>query len=144
MSSSTAAREFNKQIATALNSMIKVILEYEYPTHYYTGRLIGIDLNQTICLDNARNEKKRKLGKIFIQGSKWVSFVIEGEPFPMDGLAIRLRKVLPGESIQIGEDNSINVLGGKIKITEKGVEGRGPTAERIQKVFDAFIADLES
>ena len=144
MSSSTAEREFNKQIATALNSMIKVILEFEYPTHYYVGRFVGIDLSHTICLDNTRNEKKRKLGKVFIQGNKWVSFVIEGEPFPMDDLAMRLRKVLPGESIQIGENNSISVLGGKIIITEKGVEGRGPTADRIQKVYDAFIADLES
>ena len=144
MSSSTAVREFNKQMATALNSMIKVILEYEYPTHYYTGRFVGSDINHSICLENARNEKKRKMGKVFIQGSKWVSFVIEGEPFPMDDLAARLRKVLPGESIQIGEDNSISVLGGKIIITEKGVEGRGPTAERVQKVFESFIADLES
>ncbi|WP_457558381.1 Lsm family RNA-binding protein [Candidatus Harpocratesius sp.] len=142
MSSSTAAREFNKQIANALQSMVKVILEHEYPAHFYTGRLVGIDMTHTICLENARNEKKRKLGTIFIHGNKWVSFTIEGEPFPMEELAARLRKVLPGETIKISDDNSISILGGKVIITEKGVEGRGPTADRIQKVFDSFVADM--
>lgn len=144
MSSSTAAREFNKQIATALNSMVKVYLEYEYPNHYYLGRLLGIDVQHTICLDKTINEKKRKLGKVFIQGTKWLSFTVEGEPFPMEDLAARLRKVLPGEAIHISDDNSISILGGKVIITESGVEGRGPTAERIQKVYQSFIADLES
>ena len=88
------------------------------------------------------HEKKRKLGTIFIHGNKWVSFTIEGEPFPMEELAARLRKVLPGETIKISDDNSISILGGKVIITEKGVEGRGPTADRIQKVFDSFVADM--
>lgn len=143
MSSSTAAREFNKQIASALQSMVKVVLEHEYPMHYYTGRLVGIDTSHTICLENARNEKNRKLGTIFIQGNKWVSFTIEGEPFPMEDLAARLRKVLPGEAINISDDNTISILGGKVIITEKGVEGRGPTAERIQKVYDSFVSDIK-
>ncbi len=141
--SSQANREFNKEIAVALNSTIKVILELEYPKHYYIGKLTGFEVgSQSISLENAKDEKHSKHEKIFIHGAKWISFSIEGEPFPMQDLAARLRKILPGEAIEIADDNTITLLGGKIKLSEHGVEGRGPTKNRVQTVFDNFLADL--
>ncbi len=143
MSVSISNREFNKHLSASLNSMIKVILDYDYPNRFYLGRLVGFEVSsQTICLTEARDEKSNKYDKIFVRGPTWATFSLEGEPFPMDRLVERLRKILPGESIELGHDNTIVLLGGKLKVTEKGVEGRGPTRERVQKVFDAFCAEL--
>ncbi|MHA1718231.1 MAG: Lsm family RNA-binding protein [Promethearchaeota archaeon] len=137
---SNAAREFNKEISQALNSMVKVVLDKD---QYYTGRLVGFELNSlSLCLANAINEKKQKTEKIFIRGGIWQTISIEGEPFPMDKLVERLRKILPDESIEYHED-AIRLLGGKIIITESGVEGRGPTHERIKRLYDNFCAELD-
>jgi len=141
---SQAGRDFNKALSTALGSLVKIHLEIDYPNHFYLGKLMGFDLgSQSIVLEQAKNEKHVKYPKLFIHGKKWVSFSIEGAPFPMDKLAERLRKILPGEAISVSDDNSITVLNGKLRITEKGVEGRGPTRERVQKVYDMFIADMK-
>jgi len=140
---SQSARDYNKHLHTALGSIVKVVLEIDYPTHYYIGRLAGVGtINNSICLENAQDDKRNKFSRIFLHGAKWISFTIEGEPFPMEALATRLRKVLPDEAIDISEDNTIHVLGGKVIISESGVEGRGPTAERIKKVYDAFVSEM--
>ena len=138
---SNAVREFNKQISASLNSIVRVNLEMD-STKYYIGRLVGFETNsQSLCLENAKDEKHNSYEKIFIRGPAWATFSVEGEPFPMDQLAARLRKIIPGESINISEDNTISLLGGKLLVTENGVEGRGPTRERVQKVYDMFMAD---
>ena len=140
--SSQITREFNKEMAVALNANVKVILEIDYPTHFYIGKMTGFEMgSQSICLTNAKDDKNNKFDKIVIQGSKWISFTLEGAPFPMQELAARLRKILPGEAIEIANDNTVTLLGGKIKISENGVEGRGPTKNRVQTVFDNFLAD---
>ncbi len=138
---SNAAREFNKEIVQALNSMVRVVIDKD---HYYTGRLVGFEVNSlSICLANAINEKRQKTEKIFIRGI-WETIAIEGEPFPMDKLVERLRKILPDESINLSDDGgSIKLLGGKIIITESGVEGRGPTHERIKRLYDNFCSELK-
>ncbi len=137
---SNAAREFNKEIVQALNSMVRVVIDKD---HYYTGRLVGFEVNSlSICLANAINEKRQKTEKIFIRGI-WETIAIEGEPFPMDKLVERLRKILPDESIELHDDGgSIKLLGGKIIITESGVEGRGPTHDRIKRLYDNFCAEM--
>ena len=61
----------------------------------------------------------------------------------MDKLIERLRKILPDESIELHDDGtSIKLLGGKIIITESGVEGRGPTHDRIKRLYDNFCAEM--
>ncbi len=141
---SQSNRDFHKNINLVLNGLVKIILEHEYPQHYIVGRLTGYeDLTQTLCLEKAHDERNNKFDRIFIHGQKWISFTIEGEPFPIELLADRLRKVLPGETISITPDGKIELLGGKLMVSSaNGVEGRGPTRDRVQKVFDAFIAEL--
>ncbi len=143
--SSQSTRDYNKAISSALNTIVKIILEIDYPTHFYVGRLIGFDnSNEGLVLEDARDDKHNKYGKIFIHGSKWISFSLEGEPFPIEALAKRLRLVLPTGSVEVTPDNYINCLGGKIKVTEHGVKGKGPTFERVQKVFLSFIAEMNA
>ncbi len=140
--SSQANRDFNKQIVEALNSHVKVTLKSDFPKHFYKGTLIGFEINsQSICLENATDERKNKFEKIFIKGEFWANFTIEGEPFPMKKLAKRLKKILPAQAIDITEDNELSLLGGKLIVTEDGVKGRGPTKDRVQKVFESFRAE---
>lgn len=143
--SSQSTRDYNKSISSALNSIVKVILEIDYPTHYYVGRLVGFDnTSQGLVLEEARDDKHNKYDHIFIHGAKWISFTLEGEPFPIEALAKRLRSVLPSGSVELMQDNTISCLGGKVKVSEGGVKGKGPTFERIQKIYLSFIAELNA
>lgn len=142
--SSQASRDFNKEIATSLGSNVKVVLKQEYPSHYMVGVLTGFEINtQSISLEEVKDEKNKKYEKLFIRGDSWATFSVEGEPFPMERLAKRLEKVLPGNEIVINDDNTISVLGGKIRITENGVQGKGPTKSRIESVYNAFMSELQ-
>ena len=143
--SSQSTRDFNKNLSSALNSIIKVVLEIDYPTHYYIGKLAGFDVSsQGLVLEDARDDKFNKSETIFIHGAKWVTFSLQGEPFPIEALAKRLRMILPGDSVSVSNDNVITCLGGKVKVTEKGVQGRGPTFERIQKIYTSFITEMKN
>jgi hypothetical protein len=51
-------------------------------------------------------------------------------------------KVFP-TLVKLYEDKGFIWVMDKIKVTEKGViEGSGPAAERVQKVYDQFISEM--
>jgi hypothetical protein len=41
------------------------------------------------------------------------------------------------------ESNTISILNGKIIVSENGVEGSGPTAERVSRLFEQFIEEIK-
>ena len=60
----------------------------------------------------------------------------------MRALADRLEKVFP-TLVKLYEDKGFIWVMDKIKVTEKGVvEGSGPAAERVQKVFSQFMSEV--
>ena len=62
--------------------------------------------------------------------------------FNLKALAEWLEKVFP-RLISLYEDQGFIWVMGKIKITENGVvEGTGPAAERVQKVYDQFLSEM--
>jgi small nuclear ribonucleoprotein (snRNP)-like protein len=137
-----ATQLFNRELSSTLTQFVRVNLDYN--NRFYRGKLTGADLETlSLVLENAVDEKNNKYDKLFIRGQVWETIQVEGEPFPMDKLVERIKKVLPGEEITIGDDNKVYLLGGKLIITEKGVEGRGPTKDRVQKVFESFIAEMK-
>ena len=63
------------------------------------------------------------------------------KPFDLKALSERLEKVFP-TMIKLYEDQGFIWVMDKIKLTEKGVvEGSGPAAERVQKIFDLFLKE---
>lgn len=133
---------FNREITQALTQYVKVSLEKDH--RFYRGRLVGADLSSlSLCLENAMDEKNNKYPKIFIRGSVWETIIVEGEPFPIEKLHERLKKMLPNDEVTIGDDNKIYLLGGKLVVSEKGVEGKGPTHDRVKAVFDSFITEMK-
>ncbi len=143
MSIPNTTREFNKFLNAALNQLVKIDLDTQ--NCYYTGRLAGFDIaTLSLVLEGAKDEKNNKFDKIFIRGAAWTTMVQMGEPFPIEKLLERIRKVMPGEEITLSDDNKIYLLGGKIVVSEKGVEGKGPTKDRIQKVYETFLGEIGS
>jgi hypothetical protein len=70
--------------------------------------------------------------------------MLGGQPFDLKALAGRLEKVFP-TLVKLYEDKGFIWVMDKIKIAEKGViEGSGPAAERVQKVYDQFLSEIKA
>jgi hypothetical protein len=68
---------------------------------------------------------------------------IEDEPFPMKALSERIGTIFSGHVNYIEDQNIISILNGKIIVDENGVRGTGPSADRVKKIYEQFILDIE-
>ena len=108
----------------------------------YMGSLVGIDPDRlSLCLAEARDDKGRVIHRVVLNGSVVSQILAVEKPFDLRALAERLEKVFP-TLVKLYEDKGFIWVMEKIKVTEKGViEGSGPAAERVQKVFSAFMSE---
>ena len=67
------------------------------------------------------------------------------QPFNLQGLADELQERLNllEADVKLFEDARIIQVLNKVKVSEKGVDGTGPVADRVRAVFDEFMASLE-
>ncbi|MDH5450145.1 MAG: Lsm family RNA-binding protein [Candidatus Bathyarchaeota archaeon] len=136
---SVAQRKFFGELAALLDKAVMVITNDKKE---YTGTLIGIvpdTLN--LCLADAKDEKRNILHRLFLNGNAVAKIFAIEKPFNLSALAERLEKVFP-TMVRSYEDKGFIWVMDKVKVTEKGVvEGTGPAAERVQKVYDQFISE---
>jgi hypothetical protein len=62
-------------------------------------------------------------------------------PFALQALADRIERVFP-RMVRLVEGAGVIVVMDKIRLGEKGlIEGSGPAAERVQKVYEEFMKE---
>lgn len=108
----------------------------------YMGTLVGVDPDSlNLCLAEAKDDKGRVIHRVVLNGSVVSQILAIEKPFDLRALADRLEKVFP-TLVKLYEDKGFIWVMEKIKVTEKGVvEGSGPAAERVQKVFSQFMSE---
>jgi len=111
----------------------------------YTGSIVGINPdNLSLCLAEAKDDKGRLIHRIFLNGSVVAQILAIEKPFDLKALADRLEKVFP-TLVKLYEDKGFIWVMDKVKVTEKGVvEGSGPAAERVQKVYAQFSSETKA
>jgi len=111
----------------------------------YSGTLIGINPDTlSLCLGEAKDEERKTLHRVFLNGNVVAQILSVEKPFDIKALADRLEKVFP-TMVRLYEDKGFIWVMDKVKLTEKGVvEGSGPAAERVQKVYEQFISEMKS
>jgi small nuclear ribonucleoprotein (snRNP)-like protein len=139
---SVAQRKFVGEIAALLDKTIMVIT---MDGKKYSGTLAGINPETlSLCLSDAKDEKDTYLHRVFLNGSVIAQIFTVEKPFDLKALSERLDKVFP-TMVKLYEDKGFIWVMDKVKVTEKGVvEGSGPAAERVQKVYDLFIKEAAS
>jgi hypothetical protein len=81
---------------------------------------------------------------VFLNGSIVGQILTIEKPFDLKALSERLEKVFP-TMVKLYEDKGFIWVMEKVKVTEKGiVEGAGPIAERVQRVYSLFTKEAES
>jgi small nuclear ribonucleoprotein (snRNP)-like protein len=136
---SVAKRKFVGEIGMLLDKTVMVITT---DGKKYTGTLSGIDPDTlSLSLSDAKDEKGAITDKVFLNGSTLGQILTIEKPFDLKALSDRLEKVFPTMVKLYGDKGFIWVME-KIKVTEKGViEGSGPIAERVNRVYNMFTKE---
>jgi len=110
----------------------------------FNGTLVGINPdNLSLSLADVKDETGKLLNRLVINGSAVVLIFSAEKPFDLKSLSQRLEKVFP-TMVKLYEDKGFIWVMDKVKLTEKGVvEGSGPAADRVQKVYDTFMAEAK-
>jgi len=139
---SVAQRKYFTEVSTLVD---KSVIVATTTGKTYNGTLIGINPDTlSLCLGEAKDEEGKTLHRVFLNGSVVAQILTVEKPFNLKALADRLEKVFP-TMIRLYEDKGFIWVMDKVKVTEKGVvEGSGPAAERVQKVYEQFISEVKS
>jgi len=137
--SSIAERKYRDELSSMLQKVVTVITTSDKT---YTGILTGMDANtMNISLSSAKDESGKTMDKIFIGGHTILQLYVEEKGFDLQSLAERLERVFP-RMTRLVEEAGVIVVMDKIRVSEKGiVEGRGPAAERVQKIYEEFVKE---
>ena len=137
---SVAQRRFATEISALLD---KSVLVMTVDKKNYTGSLIGVNPETlSLCLSDVKDESGKNLDRLVLNGNVVTQILAIEKPFDLRALADRLEKVFP-TMIRLYEDKGFIWVMDKIKVTEKGiVEGTGPAAERVQRVYDQFLSGM--
>jgi small nuclear ribonucleoprotein (snRNP)-like protein len=108
----------------------------------YTGVLSGVDSHTlNLVLSDAKDESGRVLRKLFINGNRVLQIFSSEKPFDLQALSDRLEHVFP-RMVKLSEGAGVILVMDRIRVSEKGIlEGTGPAAERVQKVYEEFMRD---
>ncbi len=137
-----AQRKFFGEIGTLLDRTVTVVT---INGKTYTGTLVGINPETlSICLAEAKDEKGRAMHKAVLNGAVVAQILATEKPFDLKALAERLEKVFP-RLVRLYEDKGFIWVMDKVKVTKDGIEeGKGPAAERVQKVYDHFLSEAKA
>jgi len=138
---SVAQRKFFTEITALVDRSVIVSTTTEKT---YSGTLIGINPDTlSLCLAEAKDQEGKTLHRVFLNGNIVAQILSVERPFDIKALADRLEKVFP-TMVRLYEDKGFIWVMDKVKVSEKGVvEGSGPAAERVQKVYDQFISEVK-
>ncbi len=139
---SVAQRKYFTEIAALVDKPVTVNTT---TGKKFTGMLLGINQdNMSLCLSEAKDETGQVSHRIFLNGSIVAQISSTSKPFDLAALAIRLEKVFP-TMVKLYEDKGFIWVMDKVKVTERGVvEGTGPAAERVQRVYEQFKAEAKA
>ena len=138
---SVAQRKYQAEIAALADKTVSVVTT---TGKTFTGTLIGINPdNMSLSIADAKDESGKLINRVFLNGTIVAQILSAEKPFDLKSLASRLEKVFP-TMVKLYEDQGFIWVMDKVKLTERGViEGSGPAAERVQRVYDLFMSEVK-
>ena len=139
---SVAQRKFFTEVAALADKTVAVTTT---TGKTFNGTLIGINPdNMSLCLADAKDESAILVHRMFLNGTIVAQVSSAEKPFDLKALAIRLEKVFP-TMVKLYEDKGFIWVMDKVKLTERGVvDGSGPAADRVQRVYEQFMSEAKA
>jgi len=138
---SVAQRKFFTEVTALVDKNVMVLTT---TGKIFSGTLLGINPDTlSLVMSETKDESGKVFHRVFLNGKVIAQILTVEKPFNLKALAERLEKVFP-TMVRLYEDKGFIWVMDKVKVTEKGVvEGSGPAAERVQKVYDQFISEVK-
>jgi small nuclear ribonucleoprotein (snRNP)-like protein len=139
---SVAQRKYFTDVAALADKTVAVITTNGKT---FNGTLIGVNPdNLSLVLADTKDETGKTLNRLVLNGSAVMSISSAEKPFDLKALSGRLEKVFP-TMVKLYEDKGFIWVMDKVKLTERGVvEGSGPAADRVQKVYETFMSEVKA
>ena len=139
---SVAQRKYFTDVAALVDKNVAVVTTNG---KIYNGTLVGINPdNLSLSLTDVKDDTGKLLNRLVLNGAVVMSISSAEKPFDLKALAGRLEKVFP-TMVKLYDDKGFIWVMDKVKLTEKGVvEGSGPAADRVQKVYDVFMSEVKA
>ncbi len=137
---SVSSRRITGDLASMLDKSVIVRLSNNKT---YVGTLSSYEVSPfLVALSNAKDENNNTYFKVILNGDFITEILVKTAPlFDPKDFASYLEKSLglrPGD-IKVYEEVGVVVVLDKIKVTESGVEGSGPMAQKVYDVFNDYI-----
>ncbi len=138
---SVAQRKYFTEVAALADKTVAVVTTNGKT---FNGTLIGVNPDTLSLVLADATEAGKPLHRVVINGSTVAQLSTAEKPFDLKSLANRLEKVFP-TMVKLYDDQGFIWVMDKVKLTEKGVvEGSGPAADRVQRVYDAFMSEAKA
>jgi len=138
---SAAQRRFISEVSALVDTVVTVITT---DNKTYTGTLVGVNPeNLNLIISDVKDSNSNFFPKVVINGSTIARILSTQKAFDLRGLAERLERVFP-RMVKLYEKEGFIWVMDRVKVTEKGVvEGSGPAAERVQRIYTQFLREMQ-
>ena len=138
---SMAQRRFSSEVSALIDPTVTVVTT---DNKTYPGTLIGVNPeNLNLVISDAEDSESHVFPRIVISGNTVARILSAQKAFDLRGLAERLERVFP-RMVKLYEKEGFIWVMDRVKVTEKGVvEGSGPAAERVQRVYSQFLRESQ-
>ncbi|OYT46871.1 MAG: ribonucleoprotein [Desulfurococcales archaeon ex4484_42] len=139
-----ALKKFMTELSNFLEKNVAVKL---VDGQRYEGTLIGFDIGSEhsgfhVLLGDAIDPQGNVYHRIFINGARISEIILKSPPLfdPKEFADVLQRKLnLPGGAVKIVPEANAVIVYEKYKVTESGVEGAGPLANKIYSVLQEYL-----
>ena len=137
--SSNADRKFAEELGLLIQRTVTVEATNGKK---YSGILSGVDTDtMSLCISNCTDETGKTYNRLILTGPSVTQLYSTEKPFDLQALASRIERVFP-RMVRVVDEAGVIVVMDKIRLSEKGIiEGSGPAAERVQKVYEEFVKE---
>ncbi len=140
MSLPEAHRRFQGELRSLIDKKVLVRLA---DGRTYRGTVVGIDINTlSLVLSDAETDQGSKISKVIVHGSRISEIIVEEEAVfePREFADFIVQKLqLPPHAIEVSDQFRYVIVYHKYKITESGVEGEGPFAQRLYDLLQEYL-----
>ncbi|MEM0226721.1 MAG: Lsm family RNA-binding protein [Thermofilaceae archaeon] len=134
----TATRRFTSELSSLLD---KHVVVRTTDGQSFEGTLLGYETSRyNIVLKDARAPSGETYPRLIIYGHAIAEIRLTEPPLDMEELARRLEEIFPKMVKYVPEARVITVMD-RIRVTDKGVEGTGPLADRVRSIFEKFVEE---
>ena len=137
-----AQRKLLMELTSLLDKRVVVRTTYG---RTFEGVLTGFDHpSLNLSLSDVKTGDNEHFYKVIIRGDVVAEILAREEPlFNVKEFAELLERYFPN-LVKVYEETGIIMVSERVKVTENGVEGVGPIAERVRRLFEEYIEERKA